>query len=448
MWTSCSSQPVFLTVRGGYFYDNYKDTGCRRRPVSPIRPPRSACRLRFRRTCSGRRTSSTPRVLQITDFDTTKRGFFNVDYTHELSPGGVHSFKGGLGYPACRQRRRSAVSGRIRSTLLESSLAIGTSAVGRGDLRLLRGQRLRDLRRGQRQHVVAVRAGPVERHATACRSIWASAPRTNRCRVSRPDEAGRVQVQLLRQAGAPPRCGYDLTGDGRVKAYGSWGRYFDWTKYELARGSFGGDFWQVYYRSLDTLDVYNLNLSNMPGSDLWGRRHRLRRNRRVNYARTSIRTSSRCTRTASAAAWNTRPLRTPSSSVHYVHNDLRTDDRGHRRHWTPTATKPTSSAIPVKAFAASTHPSGRTPARTADAEGEAAVRRARAGDCQPPVLEQLVLQRQLHVEPPVRQLLGYRELGRNPHADDRRAQSGSRSSRWAMSPARVATPTARGTSTS
>src|SRR5207253_11356358 len=39
---------------------------------------------------------------------------------------------------------------------------------------------------------------------------------------------------------------------------------------ELARGSFGGDFWTIRYRSLDTLDVYNLNLNNMPGRDLWG----------------------------------------------------------------------------------------------------------------------------------------------------------------------------------
>jgi outer membrane receptor protein involved in Fe transport len=69
-----------------------------------------------------------------------------------------------------------------------------------------------------------------------------------------------------------PRLGatYDVLGNGRLKAYGSWGRYYDWVKYELARGSFGGDTWLVNYRSLDTLDVNSLNLSNMPGRDLWG----------------------------------------------------------------------------------------------------------------------------------------------------------------------------------
>jgi len=44
-----------------------------------------------------------------------------------------------------------------------------------------------------------------------------------------------------------PRLGasFDVLGDGRVKVYGSWGRYFDWVKYELSRGTFGGDVWRV-----------------------------------------------------------------------------------------------------------------------------------------------------------------------------------------------------------
>ena len=54
------------------------------------------------------------------------------------------------------------------------------------------------------------------------------------------------------------------------KLFGSWGRYYDWTKYELARGTFGGDFWRIYYRGLDTLDLGSLNVNNKPGRDLWG----------------------------------------------------------------------------------------------------------------------------------------------------------------------------------
>ena len=51
-----------------------------------------------------------------------------------------------------------------------------------------------------------------------------------------------------------PRLGfaYDVTGDGKWKAYGSWGIFYDIFKLELPRGSFGGDKWLDYY----TLDTY------------------------------------------------------------------------------------------------------------------------------------------------------------------------------------------------
>lgn len=68
-----------------------------------------------------------------------------------------------------------------------------------------------------------------------------------------------------------PRIGgsYDLFGNGKVKLSAGWGRFYDWTKYDLARGTFGGDTWRVYYRTLDTTDVWSLNLNNMPGTNLW-----------------------------------------------------------------------------------------------------------------------------------------------------------------------------------
>ena len=53
-----------------------------------------------------------------------------------------------------------------------------------------------------------------------------------------------------------PRIGfaYDIKGDGQWKAYGSFGLFFDITKLELPRGSFGGDHWINYYWTLDTYD--------------------------------------------------------------------------------------------------------------------------------------------------------------------------------------------------
>jgi hypothetical protein len=76
-----------------------------------------------------------------------------------------------------------------------------------------------------------------------------------------------------------PRIGasFDLLGNGKVKISGGWGRFYDWTKYDLPRGTFGGEVWRVYYRTLDSLDVYSLNLGNMPGTNLWPGEFRDRR---------------------------------------------------------------------------------------------------------------------------------------------------------------------------
>ncbi|HXW07829.1 MAG TPA: TonB-dependent receptor [Vicinamibacterales bacterium] len=54
-----------------------------------------------------------------------------------------------------------------------------------------------------------------------------------------------------------PRVGftYDPFSDGRTKIYSSWGKYYDVMKYELPRGSFGGDKWVDYWYTWDNPDV-------------------------------------------------------------------------------------------------------------------------------------------------------------------------------------------------
>ena len=68
-----------------------------------------------------------------------------------------------------------------------------------------------------------------------------------------------------------PRLGasWDVSGDGNAKLYGSYGRYYDWTKYEMVRGQFGGNVQRLWFRSLDTTDVFSLSFANKPGRDLW-----------------------------------------------------------------------------------------------------------------------------------------------------------------------------------
>ena len=53
-----------------------------------------------------------------------------------------------------------------------------------------------------------------------------------------------------------PRLGfaYDLFGTGRSKAYGSYGTFYDITKLEMPRGSFGGDKWIYWGFNIDDFD--------------------------------------------------------------------------------------------------------------------------------------------------------------------------------------------------
>lgn len=65
---------------------------------------------------------------------------------------------------------------------------------------------------------------------------------------------------------ASPRVGFawDPSGVGKMKLYGGWGWYFDTMKYELPRGSFGGDFWIDRYYTLDTFNYQDIKPT--PGS--------------------------------------------------------------------------------------------------------------------------------------------------------------------------------------
>jgi len=50
-----------------------------------------------------------------------------------------------------------------------------------------------------------------------------------------------------------PRIGgaWDPKGDGKMRLYASWGYFYDVMKYEMPRGSFGGDIYLTYYYAID-----------------------------------------------------------------------------------------------------------------------------------------------------------------------------------------------------
>ena len=66
-----------------------------------------------------------------------------------------------------------------------------------------------------------------------------------------------------------PRAGfaYDVKGDGKWKAYGSYGLFFDTMKLEMPRGAWGGEKWISYYYTLDTFDWKSIDCKGPNGED-------------------------------------------------------------------------------------------------------------------------------------------------------------------------------------
>jgi len=258
-----------LSVRGGMFSDNYYDTGVSTTTAviwntPSIGVPGVPADLQLPKGAQ-----NTPRVL-ITNKDQTKTGFIQADYTQAFSAAGSHLLKGGVGVRHSTNDVNSAYPGGYvllnwGTSFVNNSGQSGTGTYGYYEVN----------DRGTRGVVDA------NMPQMYVQDTWTVG---NRLTLNLGVRTERETIPSFRTDVAPiafefgfadkiaPRLGatYDVLGNGRLKAYGSWGRYFDWVKYELARGSFGGDTWLVNYRSLDTTDVYNLSLANMPGRDLWG----------------------------------------------------------------------------------------------------------------------------------------------------------------------------------
>jgi len=65
-----------------------------------------------------------------------------------------------------------------------------------------------------------------------------------------------------------PRIGgaWDVLGNGKLKIYGSYSVFYDTMKYNLSRGSFGGEVFVQTEKKLDTLDFRSITLANSPGA--------------------------------------------------------------------------------------------------------------------------------------------------------------------------------------
>jgi len=238
----------YITMRGGFFYDNYGDTGIPRiTSVTWINPslPSGTCPQ-----CASLPASlqqplgflNTPQA-QITNADTTKTGLFQIDYNHGFSAAGSHLLKGGFGvrhtvndvnldYPGGFVR----INWFATFTSLVPGVGSGTGTYGYYEVN---DRGTKGVVNANMPSMYIQDAWTIGNRVTLNLGV-----RTERETI--PSFRPNIQETAFTfgyGAKLAPRLGasVDILGDGRLKAFGSWGRYYDWVKYELARGSFGGD---------------------------------------------------------------------------------------------------------------------------------------------------------------------------------------------------------------
>jgi hypothetical protein len=265
------SNSSLLSVRGGYFDDNYEDTGVP--TFSSVTYQTSNLALPYQIPASlrgGVGFQNTPRV-QLAMFDHTKRGYGQIDYVQSFALAGNHSLKAGFGYQKTSNEVDNTYPGG-GYVFVWWDRALQSSVTGRTDRGPYGYYEVNDF--GTRGKAGADIYSLYVQDQWSMRNLTLNLGlRTERETIpSFRKDISDVAFRFGFRDKLAPRLGasYDWFGDGRLKLYGNWGRYFDWTKYELSRGGFGGDIWKVHYRSLDSIDdVMSLSGTNMPGRNLW-----------------------------------------------------------------------------------------------------------------------------------------------------------------------------------
>lgn len=194
-----------------------------------------------------------------TPFDVSTRKTFDADGSYLLSGlGGRHQFKGGYQWNALENHTRQGYADIGQLTLIWGTQTIANQT-------------------GQAPAPGAIGVGVLQRFGTIG---TASSANQGVYFQDRWQPTSRLSLNLgfrLEKETVPsfsppnpgivfgwgskpaPRLGfaYDLTGNGKNKIFASYGWFYDRFKYELPRGSFGGDFYRRDYFDLFAGDQWN-----------------------------------------------------------------------------------------------------------------------------------------------------------------------------------------------
>jgi len=265
-WTPTPT--TLISVRGGRFWDDYKSIGIP--SIGAVEYATSATGLPFTIPASLQQAtgySNTPRVTN-TGYDIGTRTYVQIDGSKVVNLFGQHTFKAGWGVMKNVNKVQDIYPGGGYVRIFWNGVEpLGIGGRGQYGYYEVNDRGTRGSTGGRMQNVYVQDTWRIRQRLTLSLGLRLENEHVPSFRRDIRDDAFAFGFGDK----IAPRLGmsYDLFGNGKAKVYASWGRNFDWIKYELSRGTFGGDTWCIYYRSLDTLDIFNNLGSAKPGSNLW-----------------------------------------------------------------------------------------------------------------------------------------------------------------------------------
>jgi hypothetical protein len=310
-----------LSARTGFFRDRYSDVGIPLVTAYTYGNSTESVAGRIPAALEGPSgLANTPRA-EIADFDTTERWTFDMDYAGLFSGLGTHNLQAGYGFQRTTNDINTFYPGGYVNVFWGRSFTFGgQTGTGTYGYYEVNDRRITN-RAGNNIHALYVQdQWSIGSRLTVNLGLRTEDERVPTFRPEFLDTAFRFTFadKLAPRLGAA----YDVFGDGRMKVFGSWGLYYDWTKYELVRGSFGAETWCIYYRGLDTLDLGSLSLANMPGPDLWTTPGTCRDRRVPSFDQDIDPDIEPMRQSSTSAGVDYQVGGNGVISIHYVHNDL------------------------------------------------------------------------------------------------------------------------------
>ena len=264
------SNATIVSLRAGQFHDSFEDTGVDTSQTyeyasssvglagvpAPFQQPAGY--------------SNLPRAV-VNDHDLTTRKYVNLELTTVVQAAGTHSLKLGGGFARSTNDVELAYPNQGYVTVFWdqgfTSQATGQTGRGAYGYYTINDQGTIGTTGSNLLHLFVQDSWRVTPRLTLDLGL-----RTEHEQIPtfRPD-IQKYAFEFGWGEKLAPRLGvaYDVKGDGKLKVSASYGRYFDWTKYDLARGAFGGDSWTTRYRTLDDADPTRLSRAALTGTNLW-----------------------------------------------------------------------------------------------------------------------------------------------------------------------------------